>query len=58
MSWKIAADHPTDQPVLIDVVDRCVAGDAAVAQDRNPIGDPEYFFEMMRDEDDAEPLTA
>ena len=55
---ETAPDHSGDEPILIDVRDLRGPGHAAVPKHRHLVCDAEDFLEVVRNEDDSEPLRA
>ena len=55
---ETAPDHSGDEPLLIDVRDLRGPGHAAVSKHRHPVRYAEDFLEVVRNEDDSEPIRA
>ena len=57
--WKelrqLPADHHRDEPVAVELVDGIPAGDSAITQHRDLVGDSEHLVDSVRDIDDGAP---
>src|ERR1700748_1505592 len=58
MSGKTAPYHSCNEPILIDVRNPGGSGHAAISEHRDLICDTEDFLEVVRNEENAEPLRA
>ena len=52
------ADHHLHQPIIIDLRGQAGADQFPVAKDGDAVANLEYFFEVVRNEDDCHALTA
>jgi hypothetical protein len=51
---QVAADHHSDDRVRIDLSGHASPNDLPVAQDRDPIGNTQYFLNTVGDVEDAD----